>query len=176
MTFFRTTRGRLAAAILLGVIACDGGTDDGADAAFPTRDWSGAYSLEALESTTDCRGPEGPPPLDDLALHVRQALDNEVTVEIGPLVMLTGRLEGDELEAGGVIFQSISLPDSLTARVTEADSLETIAYRLEAAFAGDSFRGRYVIRAPDLVALARGGDARRCAYEYEVRGVPLRRG
>lgn len=172
MTFFHATRGRLTAVALLGAIACGGG-DDGADEEFPTRDWSGPYAIEVIAATTDCQGAEAPPPLGDLVLDVRQSVDNDVRVTIGPLVALTGRLEGDELLAGGEIFQPISLPDSLTARVSVADSLETIVYRLEAAFAGDSFRGRYVIRAPDLVALARGSNARRCAYDYELRGVPL---
>lgn len=172
MTSFRRTWGRLAGLALLTALAC-GETDDGAGDAFPSRDWSGTYSLRVLESSTDCLGAEAPPSLGDQSLEIRQTVDNDVTVVIGPLVALGGRLNGDELEARGEIWQPISLPDSLVARATEADSLETIAYWLEAELAGDSLRGRYVIRAPDLIALTRGAGQRRCAYEYEVRGGEL---
>lgn len=172
MTSFRRTQGRLTGLALLTALAC-GETDNGAGDAFPSRDWSGTYSLRVLESSTDCLEAEAPPPLGDLSLEIRQTVDNDVTVMIGPLVALGGRLNGDELEARGEIRQPISLPDSLLTRATEADSLETITYRLEAELKGNSLRGRYVIRAPDLIALMRGAGQRRCAYEYEVRGGEL---
>lgn len=172
MTPLRTSRGLLVIAALLWAIAC-GGTDDGSEAGFPSRDWSGDYALGVVESSTDCLNAEAPPPLGDLALEVRQSIDNHVTVMIGPLVTLAGRLDGDELTAGGEISQPIPLPDSMVARTTPSDSLETIVYRLEATFTGDSLRGRYAIRAPDLVALARDTGKRRCSYEYAIRGTPL---
>jgi len=172
MTSFRRTRGHLAGLALLGALAC-GETDDGAGPAFPSRDWSGTYSLRVVDSSTDCLGAEAPPPLGDLTLEIRQTIDNDVTVMIGPLVALGGRLNGDELEARGEIWQPISLPDSLVSRTSEVDSLETIVYRLEVALSGDSLRGRYEIRAPDLIALARDAGERRCAQEYEVRGGEL---
>jgi len=170
MTCSGTIRPTAGAAALLCAIAC-GGTDQ--EGAFPSRDWSGPYAVRAVESSTDCLGAEAPPPLGDLVFDVRQTIGNEASLGIGPLISLTGRFEGDELEAAGEITQGLELPDSLIARASAIDSLETIAYRLAAKFAGDSLRGRYLIRAPDLVALARGSGKHRCEYVYELLGVPL---
>jgi hypothetical protein len=158
---------------LIWATACGSPGGDGEEA-FPSRDWSGPYALGVVESSTDCVAAEAPPPLDDTVLDVRQSVENEVTVQIGPLVAMSGRFDGDELEASGSITQPIPLPDSLAARATAEDSLETIAYALEATFAEDGMlAGRYVIRAPDLNALSRGTGAGRCQYVYEVRGMPL---
>ena len=148
-----------------------GGSGD--EAAFPSRDWSGPYALEVVEASTDCVEAD-PPPLGDVILDVRQSVENEVTLQMGPLIAMRGRLEGDALTASGAISQPIPLPDSLTARATAADSLETISYALDATFAADStLTGSYVIRAPDLIALSRGTGARRCVQTYELRGIPL---
>src|SRR5688572_22216320 len=63
----------MTACVLLLTLAC-GSADDGAEeAAFPSRDWSGPYALEAVESSTDCAGAEAPPPLTDTVLDVRQS-------------------------------------------------------------------------------------------------------
>lgn len=160
-------------AALISATACGSPGDDG-EQAFPSQDWSGSYALEVVESSTDCVGAEAPPPLGDAALDVRQSVENEATVQIGPLFALSGRFDGDALEAGGSIVHPIPLPDSLAARASAQDSLETIAYTLEATFAEDgTLAGRYVIRAPDLNALSRGTGAGRCELVYEVRGTPL---
>ena len=140
---------------------------------FPTRDWSGPYALEVVEATTDCVGADGPPSLGDAVLDLHQAVDNSASAQIGPLVALNGRFDGDELEAAGSITQPIPLPDSLASRADEADSLETITYGLQATFRQDgTLEGTYRIGAPDLVALARGTGEHRCEYVYEVRGAP----
>lgn len=159
--------------VLLALVAIACGGESGDEAAFPSRDWSGPYALDVVESSTDCLEADAPP-LGDVILDVRQSVENEVTLQMGPVVAMHGRLEGDALAASGAISQPIPLPDSLTARATPADSLETISYALDATFAADStFTGSYVIRAPDLIALARGSGARRCEQIYELRGIPL---
>jgi len=173
MSFAFLLRPRTAVAPLLCAIAC-GGAEPADEAGFPSRDWSGPYALEVVESSTDCVGAEAPPPLGDTVLDVRQTLENEAAVHIGPLVALDGQFDGDALEARGAITQPISLPESLAARAAAEDSLETIGYALEVTFAEDQvLAGRYVVRAPDLNALSRGSGAGRCEYVYEIRGVPL---
>ncbi|HET6617213.1 MAG TPA: hypothetical protein VFH69_05335 [Gemmatimonadota bacterium] len=162
---------RVPVLLALAAIACGG--EPGEEAAFPSRDWSGPYALEVVESSTDCLEADAPP-LGDVILDVRQSVENEVTLQMGPVVAMHGRLDGDALAASGAISQPIPLPDSLAARATPADSLETISYAIDATFAADStFTGSYVIRAPDLIALARGTGARRCEQIYELRGIPL---
>jgi hypothetical protein len=162
----------LALAIVWAVGCGSPGDDAGPD--FPTRDWSGPYSVEVVESSTDCAGAEAPPPLGNTVLEVRQSPDNDAVLGVGPLVSMGGRFDGDDVEARGSVVQPISLPDSLLARVSEADSLESIDYAMELSFAEDrTFTGRYVIRAPDLNALSSGSGAGRCEYVYEVRGAPL---
>ena len=154
-------------------VAC-GAPEDGADeAAFPSRDWSGPYAIEAVESSTDCAGAEAPPPLTDAVLDVQQSADNAAVVRIPPLVEMQGRFDGDRLEAGGSINQPISLPESIAGRAAPEDSLDPIGYALEAEFAEDGLTGRYAIRAPDLNALSAGSGAGRCGYVYELRGRPL---
>ncbi len=162
----------MACGILLAA-AC-GAPDDGAeDAAFPSRDWSGPYGLEVVESSTDCAGSEAPPPLTDAVLDVRQALDNTAIARIPPLVEMRGQFDGDHLEAGGSISQPISLPESIASRAAPEDSLDTIGYVVEVEFAEDGLEGRYEIRAPDLNALSTGSGAGRCGYVYVVRGRSL---
>ena len=144
------------------------------ETAFPSRDWSGPYALEVVDSSTDCTEAESPPPLDDLVVDVRQSPENDAVLQVGPLIALSGGFEGDAVEARGSIVQPISLPDSLLGRATRADSLETIGYAMELTFAPDgTLSGRYAIRAPDLNALSSGTGAGRCEYVYEVRGRPL---
>jgi hypothetical protein len=162
----------LAAAIVWS-IGCGSPGDDGSPD-FPSLDWSGPYRLETVDSSTDCTGAEAPPTLGNAVLEVRQSLDNDVTLQVGPVVSLGGRFDGDEIEARGAIVQPISLPDSLLARASAADSLESIDYAMELSFAEDrTLTGRYVIRAPDLNALSSGSGAGRCEYVYELRGAPL---
>jgi len=161
-----------ACVVSLGV-ACRGPDDSPEEAAFPSRDWSGPYALEAVVSSTDCAGAEAPPPLTDAVLDVRQASDNTAVVRVPPLVEMQGRFDGDRLEANGSISQPISLPASIASRAAPEDSLDTIGYAVETEFDEGGLEGRYVIRAPDLNALSTGSGAGRCEYVYEVRGRPL---
>ena len=151
--------------------ACGGGTDDPDEPGFPSRDWSGSYAVDIAETATTCAGPEAGLPPGELLFEVRQSRDNDAEVFVGPLIALAGRFDGDELDAGGTIHEPVPLPDSLLARATAADSLETIVYSLHASFSGEgALEGTYRIRAPDLVALARGTGERRCEIVYELRG------
>ncbi|HEU4464494.1 MAG TPA: hypothetical protein VFS53_05570 [Gemmatimonadota bacterium] len=156
-------------------IAAACGTPDGdaEEKAFPSRDWSGQYALEVVESSTDCADAETPPPLTDAVLDLMQAPDNWTVVRIPPLVEMGGEFDGDRLEANGSISQPISLPEEIASRAAPQDSLDTIGYEVEAEFAEDGLTGRYSIRAPDLNALSAGSGAGRCEYVYEVRGRPL---
>lgn len=167
----RSNATRMIAAAALYCAAC-GGSGAEEEPGFPTRDWSGPYAVQVDDATTDCVGADAPPPLEDLVLEIDQSVENEAVVRVGPLIALGGRFDGDELEAVGTISEPVSLPDSMLARATAADSLETITYELRATFEGEgAFRGTYRIAAPDLVALARGTGDFRCEYVYEVRGT-----
>lgn len=162
---------RTFAAVWLAA-GCGGGSDDPGEARFPSRDWSGSYAMEVQETTTSCAGPDAGAPPGELLLEVRQSRDNDAEVFVGPLIALAGRFDGDELEAGGTIHEPVPLPDSLLERTTPADSLETIVYALHVSFSGEgALEGTYRIRAPDLVALARGTGARRCEIVHDVRGM-----
>lgn len=166
----RSNATRTIAAAALWCAAC-GGSGAEEEAGFPTRDWSGPYAVQVDEATTDCVGADAPPPLEDLVLDIEQSVENDAVVRVGPLIALGGRFDGDRLDAIGTISEPVSLPDSMLARATSADSLETITYELHATFEGEGFRGTYRIGAPDLVALARGTGDFRCEYAYEVRGT-----
>ena len=162
-------------ALALAWSAACGSPGDDEEPDFPSRDWSGAYALEVVDSSTDCAAAQAPPPLGNTVLEVRQSPDNDAVLGVGPLVAMGGRFDGDEVEARGSVNQPISLPDSLLARVSEADSLESIDYAIELRFEADdrTFTGRYVIRAPDLNALSSGSGTGRCEYVYDVRGAPV---
>lgn len=159
-------RGAMAIALAGAVVAACGG--GGAD--FPSRDWTGHYQSTMSGSKTDCEGAPLPPPLSGFTLTLEQTPDNRATVRMGTFVRLDGTFHGDSLVATRTLEAPIDLPDSLRARVTPADSIETIGYEFRAALADSAFTGRYVIRAPDLRALSGGGEAVRCSYTYEVRG------
>lgn len=158
----------------IGWMAGCGSAGEEGEPAFPSRDWSGPYALEVVDSSTDCTEAEAPPPLGNAVLEVRQSPANDAVLQVGPLVAMGGSFDGDEVVARGSIVQPIPLPDSLLARAASEDSLETIGYAMELTFAEDrTLVGRYVIRAPDLNALSSGAGAGRCEYVYEVRGAPV---
>jgi hypothetical protein len=161
------------AAAVAWTAGCGPGGEEG-EPAFPSRDWSGPYALEVVDSSTDCTEAESPPPLEDVVVDVRQSPENDAVLQVGPLIAMGGGFDGDVVKARGSIVQPISLPDSLLGRATADDSLETIGYAMELTFAEDrTLTGRYVVRAPDLNALSSGTGAGRCEYVYEVRGRPL---
>ncbi len=153
-------------ALLLPVAGCGGDGEDG----YPSGDWSGRYGTTISEAATDCYGATAPPAMTGFILDLEHHKNNRATVTMNPLVRLAGEFHGDRLEAMNLVETPIDLPDSLLARVTEADSLETITYRLEADFSRNDFVGTYVVRAPDLRALASEGDASRCEFRYRLAG------
>jgi hypothetical protein len=91
-----------------------------------------------------------------------------------PVIRLAGGFEGDHLETTNFIQEPVSMPDTLLARVTSADSIETITYRFEADFERNGFQGRYLIRAPDLRALVLEGTGKRCQILYTLSGQRIR--
>lgn len=159
----------LLLAMSVWIAAC-GEEDD----AYPSRDWSGRYATTVSEAATDCHGATGPPPMTGFILTLEQTRNNQATVTMNPVVRLTGEFRGDRLEAGNIVEEPVELPDSILARASAADSLETITYALEADFSRNGFLGRYVIRAPDLRALVRDEEGRRCDYRYRLAGQRIR--
>lgn len=146
----------------------------GADPGYPSRDWSGRYATQVVESSTDCQGATAPPSMTGLILSLEHYDNNQVAVQVTPLIRLAGEFDGDHLETTNVIRESVSLPDTLLARVTAADSIETITYRFEADFERNGFQGRYLIRAPDLRALVLEGSGKRCQIRYVLSGQRIR--
>jgi hypothetical protein len=168
---FRATRPIpvVLAAGLLAAVACGGG-----DEGYPSRDWSGRYATQVVEASTDCQGATAPPPMTGLILSLEHYDNNRVAVQMTPVIRLAGGFEGDHLETTNFIQEPVSMPDTLLARVTSADSIETITYRFEADFERNGFQGRYLIRAPDLRALVLEGTGKRCQILYTLSGQRIR--
>ncbi|MGH7564735.1 MAG: hypothetical protein ACREK5_09980 [Gemmatimonadota bacterium] len=160
---------RLLAAVLAMLLPVAGCGGDGEEA-YPSGDWSGRYGTTVSEAATDCHGATAPPAMTGFILDIEHHKNNRATVTMNPIVRLAGEFQGDRLEAMNVVRTPVELPDSLLARVTEADSIETITYRLEADFSREGLVGRYVIRAPDLRALVLEGEAARCQFRYRLAG------
>jgi hypothetical protein len=161
--------GAAMAAVLMTAVACGSG-----DQRYPSRDWSGRYATQVVEASTDCHGATGPPPMSGLILSLEHYDNNRAAVQITPVIRLAGDFRGDHLETTHFIRESVSLPDTLLARVTPADSIETITYLFEADFERSGFQGRYVIRAPDLRALILEGTGKRCQIRYTLSGQRIR--
>ena len=159
----------VAFATLIGVASCS--RDDGA---YPSRNWNGRYGTTVSEAATDCHGAVAPPRMTGFIMNLEHHKNNRATVTMNPIVRLAGEFRGDRLEATNFVQEPVELPDSILARATEADSIETISYRLEADFSRNGFVGRYVIRAPDLRALVLEGEGGRCEYRYRLAGQRIR--
>lgn len=162
-------RAALVAALLAAALACGGDEEPG----YPSRDWSGWYQSRMTGSSTDCHGSELPPPLSGLTMTVEHHPNNRASVRMGSFVSLTGAFESDTLHATTSFDIPVALPDTIAARVTPADSVDTVAYDLSAVFADSAFAGTYLIRTPDINALARGEGPGRCSYRYELSGVEV---
>ncbi|HKY61140.1 MAG TPA: hypothetical protein VJP59_09025 [Gemmatimonadota bacterium] len=163
---------RLGPALAAGVltaVACGSG-----DEGYPSRDWSGRYATRVVEASTDCQGATGPPPISGLILSLEHYDNNRAAVQMTPVIRLAGSFQGDHLETTHFIQESVALPDTLLARATPADSVETITYSFEADFERNGFQGRYVIRAPDLRALVLEGTGKRCQIRYTLSGQRIR--
>jgi hypothetical protein len=154
---------------LLTAVACGSGDEE-----YPSRDWSGRYATQVVEASTDCQGATSPPPMTGLILSLEHYDNNRAAVQMTPVIRLAGGFDGDHLESTNFIQEPLSLPDTLLARTTPADSIETITYRFEADFERNGFQGRYVIRAPDLRALVLEGTGKRCQIRYTLSGQRIR--
>lgn len=164
-----TLRPALVAALLPALLGCGGEPEPG----YPSRDWSGWYQSRMTGSSTDCHGAELPPPLSGLTVTVEHHPNNRASVRMGTFVSLTGSFAGDSLHVTTSFDVPVSLPDTIAARATPADSLDTVAYDLAAVFADSAFAGTYRIRTPDINALARGEGPGRCSYRYDLSGVEV---
>ncbi|MBW3660637.1 MAG: hypothetical protein KY397_03275 [Gemmatimonadetes bacterium] len=161
------------ATVLAALAAAGLGCADGDDPDYPSKEWSGWYQSRMTGSSTDCHGADLPPPMSGFTMTVEHHANNRASVRMGTFVGLSGEFAGDTLRATTSFDVPIQLPDTLVARATPADSLDTVAYRLDAVFADSTFTGSYVIRTPDLNALARRQGPGRCAYRYELSGVEV---
>ena len=161
LRFARAVAPAAAVAVVLG--ACGGD--------YPSRDWSGNYLARMIASSSDCYQSPLPPPLLAFTLNVEQHPNNRVSVWMNPIIQLSGSFDGDHLDAQAMFAEQVTLPDSLRARLTPADSFEVIAYDFDGDFDGNGFEAHYTIRTPDVRALAAGAEKLRCTYEYDLVGT-----
>lgn len=162
-------RGRILPFALAAALACGGQDEEG----YPSRDWSGRYATRTIESSTDCNGIELPPPLTGFFLELDQHPNNRASLQLNPLVGMTGEFEGDHLEAEGRVDAGIDLPETMFERA-DADSIDVTTYTLSADFEGIGFQGTYRIRTPDIRAIVDGEGPVRCTHRYTLRGRALR--
>lgn len=166
----RAGAARAALAAALGAaLACGGAEEPG----YPSRDWSGWYQSRMTGSSTDCHGADLPPPLTGLTVTVEHHPNNRATVRMGTFVSLAGAFDGDSFHATTSFDVPVALPDTIADRAAPEDSLDVVAYDLSAVFADSAFSGVYLVRTPDINALARGEGPGRCSYRYELSGVEV---
>jgi hypothetical protein len=134
------------------------------EAGWPSRNYSGEYSVRAKAGSSSCPQPvftEG----DRLTFRLVQTAENEARMDIPPIVSVSGRFTGDRLKAYGAVDASavLSRADSSGAAASGADS---IRYRLRLDFRDGGFEGTYRVEQPAL-----GAGAKACSQEFEVRGA-----
>ncbi len=157
----------LIAPLWIGLlIGCGSGSEE-----FPSSNWTGKYATRIVQSSTDCVDADGPPVMTGFIMDVIQMTTNRTTVKMNPIVELEGEFVGDHVDVTMRVDQPISLPDSIAARATPADSLDVITYSLTADFARDGFEGMYVVRSPDLRALINHNRGGRCNFRYKLAGT-----
>ncbi len=157
----------MISALFLGLlVACGSGSDE-----FPSSNWTGKYATRIVQSSTDCVDADGPPVMTGFIMDVVQLTTNKTTIKMNPIVEFKGEFVGDHVEATMHVDQPVSLPDSIVARATPADSLDVITYLLAADFESDGFEGVYVVRSPDLRALINHNRGGRCDFRYQLAGT-----
>lgn len=169
MRALRATLAVVLAAVPILALGCG----DGEPTGYPTREWSGWFQSHMTDSSTDCWGADLPPPLKGFTMTVQHHLNNRADVRMGTFVSLSGAFEDDSLHATTSFDVPVALPDSIAARVTPEDSIDTVTYRLDAVFADSAYAGTYVVRTPDINALSRGESPGRCSYRYRIEGVEV---
>lgn len=137
---------------------------------YPSENWTGKYATRVVQSSTTCTDAEHPPPMTGFILELIHHTTNRTTVKMNPIIELEGAFEGDRMEAVLEIEEPVSLPDSIRARATAADSIDVIRYTLTAAFEDSAFEGTYVVRSPDLRSLVNEGRGGRCDFRYRMSG------
>jgi hypothetical protein len=148
------------------LIACGSGSEE-----FPSSNWTGKYATRIVQSSTDCVDADGPPVMTGFIMDVIQLTTNKTTIKMNPIVELEGEFLGDHVEVSMRVDQPVSLPDSIVARATPADSLDVITYLLTADFDRDGFEGEYIVRSPDLRALINHNRGGRCDFHYQLAGT-----
>jgi hypothetical protein len=155
------------APLCLGLlIACGSGSEE-----FPSSNWTGRYATRIVQSSTDCVDADGPPVMTGFIMDVIQMTTNKTTIKMNPIVELEGEFVGDHVEVSMRVDEPVSLPDSIVARATPADSLNVITYSLAADFDRGDFEGVYVVRSPDLRALINHNRGGRCDFRYQLAGT-----
>lgn len=156
----------ISALCLAPLTACGSGSEE-----FPSSNWTGKYATRIVQSSTDCVDADGPPVMTGFIMDVIQLTTNKTTIKMNPIVELEGEFVGDHVEVSMRVDQPVSLPDSIAARATPADSLDIITYSLAADFDRDGFEGLYVVRSPDLRALINHNRGGRCDFRYQLAGT-----
>jgi hypothetical protein len=138
---------------------------------YPSRDWSGSYLTRMVAASSDCHEAPVPPAMPEFIAELEQEGDNRATLWVNPVVQLAGSFEGDVLAATAARVDSVGLPDTLARQIQPADSFETVTHDFRGEFEDWRFRGEYVIRSPDILALVRGVRPLRCTLRYELEGT-----
>ncbi|HEY7462524.1 MAG TPA: hypothetical protein VIC59_11715 [Gemmatimonadota bacterium] len=142
--------------------------------AWPARNYSGVYTVQALSTSSSCPAPVFAPG-DTLVFTLVQTAQNHARVDIPPVASVAGRFTGDALEGYGAVAAgpegtpppagAAHPPASTAAAGTGPDS---IRYRLALQFRGHGFEGTYRVEQP---ALGQGVAA--CSQVFDVAGTEV---
>ncbi len=142
--------------------------------AWPARNYSGVYTVQARTTSSSCPTPVFAPG-DTLVFTLVQTPQNRVRVDIPPVASVAGQFTGDALEAYGAVGAGpegaphaggeAQRPASTGAAGAGPDS---IRYRLALNFRGHGFEGTYRVEQP---ALAQGVAA--CSQVFDVTGMEV---
>lgn len=157
------------------------------EARWPTRNYSGVYSVRARVDSNTC-GTEVFSPGDTLRFTLIQYPDNRARMDIPPVVSVPGSFRGDRLEAYATVpgaqeaaasAETLSgaadtstggadaegRRDADTPRASEASGADSLHYRLKLDFEGTGFSGTYSVEQPPI-----GSKIQACRQEFQVEG------
>jgi hypothetical protein len=153
---------------LLGAVPLLSSCSRPEETGWPTRNYSGIYSVRARVVSNSCEAPvfaSG----DTLLLTLFQTRDNRARVELSPVVTVDGAFMGDRLEARAAIpTPALSLPPADSGATSPATPGDSLRYRLELDFEGETFEGRYRVEQPPL-----GGRVEACSQEFQLEGTEV---
>jgi hypothetical protein len=152
----------------LAFLVLVGGCSRADERVWPSRNYSGVYTVSARASANTCPAPLFTP-RDTLVFTLLQSEQNQGRVDIAPVASVVGDFRGDRLEA----YAAVSVkPTGEAGASAPADSVlepgpaDSIRYRLTLDFEGNAFKGSYRVEQP---ALAAGVKA--CEQVFEVKGT-----